>query len=124
MRPRYRLEKQIFFEAAHRLPHHDGKCRRLHGHSWKGKLILEGDRLDERGPKQGMLLDFGEVSSAVKPLVENYLDHQYLNDTTGLESPTSELLAKWIYDKMRPLLPLLVAVEIYETCTSGCEYRP
>lgn len=120
----WRLEKEFRFEASHRLPHHDGKCQRLHGHSWIAKLICESDRLQETGPKQGMVLDFGDLSAAMKPLLESSLDHWHLNETTQLESPTSEALAKWIYDRLKPALPLLKAVCIEETCTARCEYRP
>ena len=120
---KFTLTKEFTFEAAHVLPHHDGKCGRLHGHSWKGKLVLEGEDLQTEGPKQGMLLDFGEIKAAVTPLLEKHLDHHYLNDTTGLESPTSEALAEWIYWELKEKLPLLAAVIVEETCTSSCCYR-
>ncbi len=122
----YSLEKSFRFEASHQLPHHDGKCRRLHGHSWIGKLFVAGSSLvpDDGGAKAGMLVDYGDLSSAITPLVEDYLDHHHLNETTQLENPTSEHLARWIYDKMKSVIPLLVAVRIEETCTSAAEYRP
>lgn len=120
----YKLVKQFRFEAAHRLPHHDGKCARLHGHSWVGRLIIEGPSLASDGPKAGMLVDYGDMKRAIEPLVDLALDHYYLNETTGLENPTSEELARWIYDRVKPHLPELVAVEIDETCTSSAEYRP
>jgi 6-pyruvoyltetrahydropterin/6-carboxytetrahydropterin synthase len=71
-----------------------------------------------------MVQDFGDVSAAVRPLVENDLDHWYLNESTKLNNPTSEELARWVFNKLKPLLPLLVAVEIEETCTSACRYEP
>ena len=120
----FTLTKEFKFEAAHRLPHHDGKCQRLHGHSWVGELILQGVPLVQDGPKRGMLADFGDVKAAVEPLLESALDHHYLNDTTGLENPTSEELARWVFEKLRGKLPLLVGVKIKETCTSSCIYRP
>lgn len=119
----FRLEKQFRFEAAHQLPHHDGKCARLHGHSWVGTVIVEGENLCEIGAKRGMIIDYGDLSEVVKPLVEKYLDHWNLNDTTGLENPTSEEIARWVYWKLRPMVPQLVAVRIEETCTARCEYR-
>jgi 6-pyruvoyltetrahydropterin/6-carboxytetrahydropterin synthase len=124
-RPVYRLEKKFRFEASHQLPQHDGKCRRLHGHSWVGTLILEGDDTDlvVGGPKSGMLVDFGDVSRLLSDVLDRYLDHHHLNDTTRLENPTSELLAWWIYQRMKPRLPLLRCVRIEETCTSAAEYR-
>jgi len=71
-----------------------------------------------------MVMDFGDVSRAMKDLLETKLDHYHLNDTTGLENPTSEELARWIYDWIKPNLPHLVAVEVDETCTSSCRYEP
>lgn len=126
----FRLEKRFRFEAAHYLPHHDGKCARLHGHSWVGTLIVEGEGLqdsgvDEKNPKAGMVMDFGDLSAVINPLVEEYLDHQYLNlSIQELVSPTSEELARWVYNQLKGSLPLLAAVRIEETCTSAAEYRP
>lgn len=120
----YKLEKELRFEAAHVLPHHDGKCGRLHGHSWRAMLILESPQLITEGPKAGMVCDFGDVSKAAKSLLDDVLDHHHLNETTGLENPTSEALASYIFEKMKPNLPLLAAVRVCETCTSSCEYRP
>ena len=122
---RFKLEKQFRFEASHQLHKHDGKCSRLHGHSWVGTAIIEGDLLIQSGPKSGMLMDYGDVSAALKPIVENYLDHWHLNETLpGLEEPTSERIALWLYNILKPSLPLLVAIRIEETCTSAAEYRP
>jgi 6-pyruvoyltetrahydropterin/6-carboxytetrahydropterin synthase len=120
----YRLRKKFTFEASHALPEHNGKCRRLHGHSWVGWLVVEGESLTPSGPKVGMLVDYGDLSAAIRPIVENHLDHWHLNESTGLPNPTSECLAKWIYDKVKPSLPELVAVIVEETCTSSAEYRP
>lgn len=120
----FRLEKEFKFEAAHRLPHHGGKCRRLHGHSWRGRLVVEGESLHTAGSSTGMLVDFDVLKRSVKDVVEHKLDHHYLNETLDLESPTSEEIARWVYDRLKPSLPLLVAVIIEETCTSRCEYRP
>lgn len=120
----FTLTKEFRFEAAHKLPMHDGKCRNLHGHSWKMRVIVQGENLILGGPKAGMLYDFSGISQIAKPFVEHYLDHHYLNETTGLENPTSEALAKWIFDSLQPRLSGLVAVEIDETCTSSCRYEP
>jgi 6-pyruvoyltetrahydropterin/6-carboxytetrahydropterin synthase len=117
------LYKEFRFEAAHRLPNHDGKCRRLHGHSWVGRVYVKGHTLVAEGAKAGMLIDYGDLQNYIQPLLDDYLDHYYLNESTGLENPTSELIAKWIYDKLEILgLPGLWAVEIRETCTSGARY--
>jgi 6-pyruvoyltetrahydropterin/6-carboxytetrahydropterin synthase len=67
-------------------------------------------------------MDFGELKAAFKPTLE-LLDHNYLNDIPGLENPTSEVLARWIWDRMKPQMPSLVRVAVYETCTSGCVYE-
>lgn len=122
-RTRYLVRKTFRFEAAHVLPHHDGKCARLHGHSWVLQVEIQGKGLHTTGPKQGMLLDFGDISAVVKPLLEDRLDHYYLNESTGLESPTSERLAAWIYHTLLADLPGLVAVTVEETCTSAATYR-
>lgn len=120
----FTLSKSFRFEASHQLPAHDGKCARLHGHSWIGRVYVRGSELQASGPKAGMLLDFGDLKAIVNPLVDAYLDHHHLNDTTGLENPTSEELARWIYQRLKPQLPELVAIEIEETCTSSCRYEP
>ncbi len=117
------LRKQFRFEAAHRLPFHDGKCQRLHGHSFVGVVEVMSAALVATGPKSGMVMDFADLSKPVNELVENYLDHYYLNETLELQDPTSEEIAKWIFDKLRTKLPMLSAVEIQETCTSSCRFE-
>ncbi|CAM3877781.1 6-carboxy-5,6,7,8-tetrahydropterin synthase [Vibrio aerogenes CECT 7868] len=114
------LYKEFTFEAAHRLPHvPDGhKCGRLHGHSFLVRIYVEGD-VD---PQAGWVIDFSEIKQAFKPVYEQ-LDHHYLNEIEGLENPTSEVIARWIWQKLKPSLPLLSQVEIKETCTAGCIYQ-
>ena len=111
--------KVFTVEAAHRLPHvpEGHKCARLHGHSFRFELHLSGP-VD---PQAGWVMDFADVKAAFKPIYER-LDHHYLNDIPGLENPTSEQWAKWIWDQAKPLLPLLSAIVVHETCTSGCRY--
>ena len=121
---KFTLRKEFTFEAAHKLPHHDGKCQRLHGHSWKMRVVVAGDMLTMNGPKTGMLMDYAEISKIVKPLVESHLDHHYLNETLAIDSPTSEYLACWLYNYFEPMIPGLVAVEVDETCTSSCCFQP
>jgi 6-pyruvoyltetrahydropterin/6-carboxytetrahydropterin synthase len=117
------IYKEFYFEAAHQLPNHDGKCRRLHGHSWVGRVYVQGKTLHQHGSQQGMLMDYGEIKKYIQPLLDHYLDHYYLNETTGLENPTSEEIAKWIFNQLEKAgCPNLYAVEIQETCTSGCKY--
>ena len=112
--------KEFTFESAHRLPFvpEGHKCGRLHGHSFKVAIHLSG----EVDAHTGWIRDFSEIKAIFKPLYER-LDHNYLNDIPGLENPTSEVLAKWIWNELKPLLPELSAIRIHETCTSGCIYR-
>lgn len=119
----YTLRKRFTFEAAHRLPKHDGKCARLHGHSWGLVVEVRGPEVQASGPKAGMLLDFGEIKAAVQPLLDGVLDHYYLNETTGLEDPTSEQLAAWVYLRLQGKVPGLYAVEVEETCTCAARFE-
>ncbi len=115
-----RLVHEFRFEAAHRLPQvpPGHKCQRLHGHSFKIELAIAGP-VD---PKTGWFIDFGVVFDAWRPLYD-ILDHNYLNEVEGLENPTSENLAKWIWDRMKGPLPSLVRVTVFETCDARCEYE-
>ena len=107
-------------EAAHRLPNVPvgHKCARLHGHSFRIELHLSGD-VDTH---TGWVMDFADVKTAFQPIYDR-LDHHYLNEIPGLENPTSENLARWVWGQAKPVLPLLSKVVVHETCTSGCEYR-
>ena len=106
-------------EAAHRLPNVPAghKCARLHGHSFAVELVVSG----EPGAESGWVMDFSEIKLAFQPLYDQ-LDHHYLNDIEGLENPTSERLAAWIWERLKPALPQLSTVVVHETCTSGCRY--
>ena len=112
--------KQFSIEAAHWLPNvpEGHKCRRLHGHSFLIEIHVSGP-VD---PKLGWVLDFADLKAAFQP-VEDDIDHRCLNDIAGLENPTSENLARWIWHRLKPELPLLSQVVVRETCTSGCVYR-
>ena len=114
------LRKTFQFEAAHHLPQlpEDHKCRRLHGHSFQVDVVVDGPC----DPQLGWVMDYAEISQAFKPLWEQ-LDHHYLNEIEGLENPTSERVALWIRDRLRPTLPLLKEVVVAETCTARCVYR-
>jgi 6-pyruvoyltetrahydropterin/6-carboxytetrahydropterin synthase len=123
MTDRWVIGKEFRFEAAHELPYHDGKCARLHGHSWHGIVYVSGLSLVKSGAKSGMVMDFADIKYFLQPLLDDYLDHHFLNKTTELESPTSEELARWIFEKLEQAgLPGLLAVKINETCTSTCLY--
>jgi len=117
------ISKKFRFEAAHKLPHHDGKCQRLHGHSFVGKVFIKSDSLKSEGSQTGMVLDYGIIKEYLEPMLDKHLDHHYLNESTGLENPTSEELARWIFNYLKKDgLEGLYSVEIYETCTSSCTY--
>jgi 6-pyruvoyltetrahydropterin/6-carboxytetrahydropterin synthase len=113
------IYKKFSVEAAHWLPNvpEGHKCGRLHGHSFHIELHLTGP-VDAR---MGWVEDFAEVKSAFK-ILEDKLDHRCLNEVEGLENPTSENLARWIWDHLKPELALLSKVVVEETCTSGCIY--
>jgi len=114
------LRKTFQFEAAHLLPHlpKSHKCRRLHGHSFKVEVAVAG----ESDPKLGWLMDYADISAAVKPIWEK-LDHNYLNEIPGLENPTSENIAQWLWTRLKPKLPFLTEIVVAETCQSRCVYR-
>lgn len=114
-----RLVQEFRFEAAHRLPKvpPGHKCERLHGHSYRVEVAIRGPVNEETG----FVADFAEIEEAWKPL-HDQLDHRYLNEVPGLENPTSEILARWIWQRMWPTLPLLCRVTVYETCDARCEY--
>ncbi len=114
------IYKEFTLEAAHRLPGvpPGHKCGRLHGHSWKCALHVAG----EIDPVAGWVMDFAAIKKIFAPTYE-LLDHNYLNEIEGLENPTSEVLARWIWRRLKPDLPSLCRVVINETCTSGCIYQ-
>ncbi|MFT4256316.1 MAG: 6-carboxytetrahydropterin synthase QueD [Pseudoxanthomonas sp.] len=112
--------KIFTLEAAHRLPNvpEGHKCARLHGHSFRVELHVSG----EIDPHTGWVMDFAELKAAFAPVFAR-LDHHYLNDIPGLENPTSERIAVWIWEQLKPGLPLLSEVVVHETCTAGSRYR-
>ncbi|MFV1994827.1 MAG: 6-carboxytetrahydropterin synthase QueD [Verrucomicrobiales bacterium] len=114
------LRKTYQFEAAHLLPNlpEDHKCRRLHGHSFQVEVVVEG----VCDPELGWVMDYADISAAFDPLWKQ-LDHNYLNEIPGLENPTSEVVAVWIWEKLNPSLPLLTEIVVAETCTARCIYR-
>lgn len=111
--------KEFTFEAAHRLPNvpEGHKCGRLHGHSFRVEVHVSG-QID---PVQGWVCDFADLKAAFAPILAR-LDHFYLNEIPGLENPTSEVLARWIWNQIAPVLPQLSRVVVRETCSSGAAY--
>lgn len=114
------LQKEFGFESAHSLPNvpEGHKCARVHGHSFRVVVRVEGPV----GETSGWVMDFADLKAAVQPTIDA-LDHRYLNDLVGLENPTSEHVAMWIWDRIAGELPGLTEVEVRETCTSACTYR-
>jgi 6-pyruvoyltetrahydropterin/6-carboxytetrahydropterin synthase len=112
--------KEFGFESAHLLPRvpEGHKCGRLHGHSFRVRVGLRGIP----GAETGWVMDFADLKKAWKP-VHEILDHRYLNEVPGLENPTSEILAAWIWDRLATELPQLSVVSVRETCTAGCTYH-
>ena len=95
------------------------KCKRIHGHSFRCEVRITGE-IDEY---TGFVMDYADIKAAFRPL-RDQLDHRFLNhDVPGLENPSSEVIARWIWERLKPALPLLSAVVIHETCTAYCEYR-
>jgi 6-pyruvoyltetrahydropterin/6-carboxytetrahydropterin synthase len=114
------LIKTFRFDAAHSLTGlpEGHKCRRIHGHSYRLDVHVEGP-VDE---KTGMVMDFHEIQKVVKPIIEQ-LDHRLLNDIAGLENSTSEIICKYFWDRLKPILPGLSALTLWESDTSRCVYR-
>lgn len=112
--------KEFSIEAAHWLPNVPAghKCGRLHGHSFHLQLWVSGP-VDAH---LGWVQDFAEIKAAFKT-IEDQIDHRCLNDVSGLENPTSENLARWLWSALKPSLPLLSKIVVKETCTSGCVYQ-
>jgi 6-pyruvoyltetrahydropterin/6-carboxytetrahydropterin synthase len=114
------LYKQFTFDSAHFLPNlPDGHpCKELHGHTYHLTVFVEGEILKEKG----WVLDFKDLKRAVKPVIEQ-IDHKLLNNIDGLQNPTSELMAIWLWNRIKPHLPELKRIELKETPTSGVIYE-
>ena len=113
------LERTFRFEAAHLLPNvpADHKCRRLHGHSFRVDVAVRG-AVDA---EVGWFIDYAEMDAAFEP-VRRQLDHYYLNEVDGLENPTSEHLAAWIWERLLGDMPGLWRLTVHETCNARCIY--
>ncbi|MDG2954336.1 6-carboxytetrahydropterin synthase QueD [Bisgaard Taxon 10/6] len=137
----FRVSKEFSFDMAHILDGHDGKCRNLHGHTYKLQVEVSGD-LYQQGPKKGMVIDFADLKDIVKTLILAPMDHAFIYDTNserecriaallneldsktfGMPSrTTAEEMARFIFNRLKSELPLS-AVRLWETPTSFCEYR-
>ncbi|HEY9000755.1 MAG TPA: 6-carboxytetrahydropterin synthase QueD [Mucilaginibacter sp.] len=114
------IYKQFSFDSAHFLPNvpYSHKCREMHGHTYRLTLYAEGAVHEH----EGWVVDFGDIKKIMRPVID-MLDHHLLNDIPGLENPTAELLAIWIWNKVKPNLPMLKKIELKETPTSGVIYE-
>ena len=114
------IYKEFSFDSAHYLPHvPDGhKCKNMHGHTYRLRVFIKG----ELDPRLGWIMDFKELKDALAPVMEQ-LDHKLINEIKGLENPTAENITVWIWNTIKPLLPLLSNIELYETPTTGVIYK-
>ena len=115
-----KITQAFTFEAAHRLPNvpETHRCHRVHGHSYRVELTLQGP-VD---PNTGFVADFFDVEAAFRPLLAR-LDHHYLNEIDGLQNPTAEHIASWIWEHVSPILPLISSVKVFETPYCWAEYE-
>ncbi len=115
-----RIFKEFHFDSAHFLPQvPDGhKCKEVHGHTYRLTLYFEGE-LDE---SFGWVIDFAEIKKEVKPIIDS-IDHRLLNDIDGLENPTCEVIAVWLWRRIKKRIPQLCKIKLYETLTSGAVYE-
>lgn len=115
-----RICKSFDFDAAHRLDKlpEDHKCHRMHGHTYRVEIELFGE-LDD----MGMVIDYAKIAEAWQA-VHDVIDHRTLNEIPGLEVPTTEVLCRWIYDRLKFSLSALVAVRVHESTSTWAEHRP
>ena len=116
---RVRLTKGFHFDASHRLDNlsEDHPCYHLHGHSYRVDVEVEG----EVDAKTGFLIDYADIKKTVAPIIDQ-LDHKHLNDIAGLELTSTEYICAWLWARIKPQLPILSKITIYETGSSKCEY--
>jgi 6-pyruvoyltetrahydropterin/6-carboxytetrahydropterin synthase len=114
------IYKEFSFDSAHFLPYvPDGhKCKNMHGHTYRLRVFIEG----QPDARLGWIMDFKELKDALSGVIEQ-LDHKLINDISGLENPTAENITIWIWNQIKPLLPLLSKIELYETPTTGVIYK-
>lgn len=119
----FEVEKRFHFEAGHVLVHHNGRCSTPHGHSYVLQVVIRSETLIPSGPKKNMVIDFYTISDVVKPMIFDYLDHKWLNDSLQTDSPSAEFIAKWIFDYLENKLPGLYSITIFETSSASATYR-
>ncbi|HUY77895.1 MAG TPA: 6-carboxytetrahydropterin synthase QueD [Ktedonobacterales bacterium] len=116
------IAKEFTFDAAHSLPNSDGPCRRLHGHTYRVRVVARGPiQPVDGGAEEGMVVDFARIKEVFKRRIETRCDHQFLNETVPVPRTTAELLAVWMLGELRAELPQVIAVRLSETSTSFAE---
>lgn len=112
--------KQFTFDSAHFLPFvPDGhKCKEIHGHTYRLIVYVDG----ELEQQLGWVMDFADMKIVIDPIVKS-IDHKLLNNIAGLENPTCEIIAVWLWNKIKPEVPLLARIELHETPSSGAIYE-
>ncbi len=118
----FEIVRKFSFEAGHKLIDHDGNCHQPHGHSYRLSITLRSETLISQGPKKNMVYDFQDIKKIVTSMIDRYFEHKWLNDSLKNESPTAEFIAKWISDYLKPKLPMLYSVSLYETANSKVVY--
>ena len=115
----FEIKKQMSFSAAHHLLNYDGECENQHGHNWLAEAYVQGSGLD----KSNILVDYKVLKSAMKKVLD-YIDHSDINELPEFKgvSPSSEILAKFIYDRLKEEFPQLSKVSVWETSTSCASY--
>ena len=115
----FELKVQMYFSAAHHLLNYNGKCENMHGHNWLVESYVSGTELD----KSNILVDYKVIKSNLKEVLD-YLDHKDINELSEFEgiSPSSEILAKFIYAEMKKRIPLTSKISVWETSTSCASY--
>jgi 6-pyruvoyltetrahydropterin/6-carboxytetrahydropterin synthase len=118
----FEVEKTFSFEAGHVLENHDAECASPHGHSYVMKIVIRRENLVKEGPKKGMVVDFKDIGATVKPMIDKYFDHRWLNDTLQVSNPTAEFIAKWVFEHLEKKIEGLYSISIYETPRSRATY--
>lgn len=115
----YEIKAQLYFSAAHHLLNYDGECENQHGHNWLVEAYVQGTELD----KSNILIDYKILKKYLKDVL-NLLDHKDINELEDFKgvSPSSETLAKYIYEKMKVNVPQISKISIWETATSCASY--
>ncbi len=115
----FEIKKQMYFSAAHHLLNYDGECENQHGHNWLVEVYVKGTELD----KSNILVDYKILKKEMKKVLD-LLDHKDINELEYFKgiSPSSEMLAKFIYDRMKETFPNISKVSVWETSTSCATY--